>query len=308
MGTVSTVRSVAPGLGWRTARACSHARQPQVLDVGGAARDLGRDVHARQGAADHPVGRRVLQPSAGLGRHVQREAGRKVAVGQRTPVRRLDRAIFGLQLRWGQAEPAGGCLDQQAAHLGGGVQDRRPAVLHGMAAGGEALVGRASGVGGDQIQAGRRHVELLGGNLEQRGLETLPKLRLAGEHLDTAIRRDPDPRIEFGRFLQAARQRRGAAGRRGTALFVGAGSAAKAEGHDESAAGAKQVAAGQARPGAHRSACPMEAAARRTARRMRTWVPQRQRLGAMCARISASLGAGLASSSACARTTMPAMQ
>jgi len=222
----------------------------------------------------------------------------------------VNRAILGLQLRWGQAELAGGCLDQQAAHLGGGVQDRRSAVLHGMAAGREALVGRASGVGGNQVQAEWRDIELLGGDLEQRGLQALPKLRLAGEHLDTAIRRDPDPRIEFGRFLQAARQRRGAAGRWGTALLVGAGGAAAGQGerHDEGAAGAKQVAAGQARPGAHRSACPMEAAARRTARRMRTWVPQRQRLGAMCARISASLGAGFASSSACARITMPAMQ
>ena len=49
-------------------------------------------------------------------------------------------------------------------------------------------------------------------------------------------------------------------------------------------------------------------AARRTARRMRMWVPQRQRLGAIALRISASLGFGVRSSSACARMTMPAMQ
>ncbi len=78
-----------------------HARQPQILDEGGATRDLGRDVHARQGGADHLVGCRVLQPSAGLGRDVQRQAGRKLAIGQRTPVRRVDRAVPGLQPRRG---------------------------------------------------------------------------------------------------------------------------------------------------------------------------------------------------------------
>ena len=69
------------------------------------------------------------------------------------------------------------------------------------------------------------------------------------------------------------------------------------------------------REGAHsassaslRTPPPMAVAARRTARRMRIWVPQRQRLGAMCARSSASVGRMLRSSSACARMIMPAMQ
>jgi len=174
-----------------------HAWQSHILDVGGGGRHLGRDVHARQGSADHPVCSWVLEPSTWLRRHVQRQAGRKVAIGHRTAVRRVNGAIPGLQLVRSQAEPVGCRLHQQITHLGGRVQDRRPAVLHGMTAGSEALVRRAAGVGGHQLQAGQRHIELFGGNLEQRGLEALPKLGLAGEDLYAAIGRNPDPGVEL---------------------------------------------------------------------------------------------------------------
>ena len=60
---------------------------------------------------------------------------------------------------------------------------------------------------------------------------------------------------------------------------------------------------------AHRRAPSRTAsAARRTARKMRMCVPQRQRLAPMCARISSSVGSRRRSSSAWARTIMPAMQ
>ncbi len=202
-----------PGAGLAHGAGVQHPRQAHVLDVGGPARDLGRNVHTRQRRADHPVGRRVLETPVRPGRHVQRQAGGEVAIRRRVPVRRMDRAVRGLQALRRQAELAGGGAHQQLAHLGGSVHDRRPAVLHGVAAGGKTLVRRAAGVRGDQAQAVRCNVELLGGDLEQRRFQALAQFRLAGEHLDAAVPGDPDPGIKFRGFLQATRQwRRGGRG------------------------------------------------------------------------------------------------
>ena len=50
--------------------------------------------------------------------------------------------------------------------------------------------------------------ELFGGDLDERGLDALPELGLAGEDRDRAVRVDADPRIEHRRVLEAARKLR----------------------------------------------------------------------------------------------------
>src|SRR5262249_51415507 len=58
----------------------------------------------------------------------------------------------------------------------------------------------------------------------------------------------------------------------------------------------------------HVRVLPLACAARSTARTMRLWVPQRQRLPASAVRTSRSLGRGLRSSSSFADMIMPLMQ
>jgi hypothetical protein len=86
------------------------------------------------------------------------------------------------------------CLGkQERAYLRRRVEYGGAAVLHGLAAGGVAFVGGLGGVGSDQRNLIERHIELLGGNLQKRGLDSLPQLGLAGEHRDAAIGRNANP-------------------------------------------------------------------------------------------------------------------
>ena len=277
------------GAGLAHGAGVQHAGQPDILDVGRTPRHLGRNVHPRQRGADHRVGVRVLQPVGLRGLHVQRQPGGERAVAERPPVRRPHHAARRLELRVRHPELRRRCPDQQRPHLVGGMQDRGAAVLHRVAAGGEALVRRAAGIGGDQLDGARGQVEPLGRDLQQRRLQPLAQLGLAGEHRHMAVRRHPDPGIQLRRLLQAAGQR--CLRRRRAALLGGAGGwgdGGQRKGHDQRAAGPEQGAAGEG--GGHPAALPIAAAARRTARRMRAWVPQRHRLGAMWSRISASVG------------------
>ena len=86
-----------------------------------------------------------------------------------------------------------------------GVLDRGAAILHRVAAGGIAFIGGQLGVGGDDLQRRKGNVEFFGGDLLERGLETLAKLGLAGEHRDRAVGIDPYPGIEVGRRRKATR-------------------------------------------------------------------------------------------------------
>src|SRR5439155_15251900 len=102
------------------------------------------------------------------------------------------------------------------------------------------------------------------------------------------------PSVEHAVFFEAARQlggRRAAKRRR------------ERKTEDQRARGLAEL---TAREDAH--VLPVSRAARSTARMMRPWVPQRQRLAARPSRTSCSLGCGMRSSSSFALMIMALMQ
>jgi hypothetical protein len=77
-----------------------------------------------------------------------------------------------------------------------------------MAAGCVAFVRGPRRVGGDQVNRRRFDDEFLRGELNQRRLQPLAQLRLAGEDRDRAVRIDADPGIEHWLAFETAWQRR----------------------------------------------------------------------------------------------------
>ncbi len=155
---------------------------------------------------DHSKCPGLLQLRLRLRFDVEKLRGHKLAIAEGSAVGCHNRLTFGPELVGRNAEAACRLGDQNLAHLGGGVADRRAAVLHRLTAGGEALVGRPSGVGGDQFDLAGRDLQLLGRHLEERGADTLAELGLAREDGDAAIGVDPDPGIEEGHVVEATRQ------------------------------------------------------------------------------------------------------
>src|SRR6185312_4781152 len=148
------------------------------------------------------------------------------------------------------------------------------------------------------------------------GHDALTELGLAGENGDAAIAADADPGVEDRRLAEAAGQFR-------LRRHIRLGGLCKRamrrerEADDEGAAGRHEHAAGGGGEGGVHfcasltgpcNSTVINLAARCTARKIRICVPQRQRLGAMAARIWASSGAAFFSSSACARIIMPGIQ
>ena len=179
---------------------------PQVLHIDGSAGQLGGNVEPRHGPVDDGVGGRWLQRGAGRGVDVDQRRRDEIAIAEPPPVRRHDAAGLGVQRFRGQSPARGGLTHEDVSDLGGGGPDGAAAVLHGMAAGRVAFVGRGAGVGRVDRHGGEREVELLGGELRQRRGDPLPELGLAGQHFDPARRFDPDPAVEQRRLLQAAGQ------------------------------------------------------------------------------------------------------
>ena len=107
--------------------------------------------------------------------------GGQLAIADLAAVRRRDHAVGDRQLIGRHAEPLGGELEQDRAHLGAGHAQGGAAVLDRLAAGGLALVRRLAGVAGDHLDARERQIELLGRDLGERGEDPLPELDLAGE-------------------------------------------------------------------------------------------------------------------------------
>ena len=164
---------------------------------------------------------------------MEREAGGEGGVGAGGAGGGADEAVGDREGGGGDVELGGGLGEQEEPRLGGGVEKRGAAVLHRVAAGGEALVGRAGGVRGDEADAGGGDVELLGDDLDERGFEALAELGLAGEGGDGAVRADVDPGDEERGGLEAAGELRGAGGGGGAGGWEG--------GRDEeAAAGGKQ--------------------------------------------------------------------
>ena len=287
-----------------------HTRQAQVLHVGAAAADLGRNVGTAQRLAGDRVRGTRAQRRLAVGAQVQLAAGQQFAVRNTPPARRLEHAVAQGQGVLGDLEALRRHPGQDEAHLGGGVAQRGAAVLHRVAAGRITFVRGARGVGGDQADAARVHLQFLGRHLQQGGLDALPQFGLAGEDGDGVVCLDADPGVEPGFLFQAAGQPAFLA--LGAALALRPGRRQR-ERQGQGAGGSQQAAPARVWQGrVHErppAGCLLKVfAARRTARRMRMWVPQRHRFGIMWLRICSSVGLGFLSSRACARMIMPAMQ
>jgi hypothetical protein len=181
-----------------------HPGQPDVLNVRGAARELLRDVPTSHARADEAV------RGGGLRRHLRRRLAREIGVTGEVPVRDTaatrgaDRAITDVQIGDRGAELRRRRREQDRTGFGARESQRGAALLHGEAAGGLALVRRARGVAVDDVDALEIHVELVGGDLRERGADALSELDLAGEDGDASLRIDAQPRVEPPVVVEAA--------------------------------------------------------------------------------------------------------
>ena len=147
-----------------------HSGRPHVLDKGGPAGELGGNVDALEALADKTPAR---DRDAGRVRRrgdVQIEPGGQRPVGDRASVLRAQKPLVGQNLAFADAPARRRRLSEKTAHIGGGVDDGRSAVLHGMAAGGNSLIRRTRGVGRDEREGVQLDVEFLGRELKYRGL------------------------------------------------------------------------------------------------------------------------------------------
>src|ERR1700730_6323566 len=147
---------------------------------------------------------RSLSSDVATARTWQRLSRYELAIGQVATVLGNHAGVFGPQALRRYCKPFYRLRFEQLANLGSGMPDGGAAVLHGMAARRETLVGRTCGIRGHESRPCKGHVELIGRNLQQRRLEALSELGLASEHGDAAIGIDADPGIQKGSRLQAA--------------------------------------------------------------------------------------------------------
>src|SRR5262245_52928222 len=159
------------------------------------------------------------------------------------------------------------------------------------------LVRSAAGVARDHLDPRQRQVELFRRDLRERGEDALPQLHLTRENGGATVGIDTDPSIQSAVLLQAC----------GQPFLSSRKLRIERERNDDG-----PEASGELTPiesgGGHVRVLPLACAARSTARTMRLWVPQRQRLPASAARTSRSFGRGLRSSNSFADMIMPLMQ
>ncbi len=243
--------------------------------------------------------RRRLRRAFRTGFAIEIDARCEFAVGDLAAVRRRDHAVGDRELIARHTEALGGEIEQDRPHLRARHAQRGAAVLDRLAAGGLAFVRRLAGIAGDHLDACEREVEFLGRDLRQRGQDALPELDLAGEDRGAAVRADADPAIKPAVGLQAAGETRRFLPARDTWI--------EGEGNHDGAEARRELP--PVKTGSvHGQVLPFAWAARMTARTMRLWVPQRQRLAASAERTSCSLGLGLRSSNSLADMIMPLIQ
>ena len=239
-----------------------HSGKPHVVDIGLPAGDLGGDVDARQVATDHAVGGRVLKHRSGQrAGALQLAAGHQLTIAEAPAVRRRDGPLRQLEGIGRHAQALGREIAEDGGDPSGGVQDRRAAFLHRLAARRVALVRRPAGIGRYQGDRGGIDRQFLRRDLEQRGSMPWPSSALP---VKTVIRPSASILIQdssSGLLFSAwhAGRRRPPSG-----LLRGLGQQAsgeKREAYDESAA-AEEAPARQD-GSVHRRSSPLVAAAAR---------------------------------------------
>ena len=275
-----------------------HVGQPHVLHIRDSARDLRRNIAARNARADHGV--RRGRPRLGFGARLAAEQVHTchLPIGRALAVRRGDDAVGHGESGCRHADLRRRGSEQDFARFGGCEPQRGSSLFDRQAAGRHAFVRRARRIAGDNRDARNVDAELVGDDLRQRCRDSLSQLDLARKHSDRFVRVDREPGVELPIGLQAARKRR----RRALRIEI---RRERERDRDGGAALQERPARGAGKEGSH---AERSFAARCTARTIRLCVPQRHRFPASAARICASDGSGFCDSSACALIIIPAMQ
>ena len=167
--------------------AVQHTGHAHVLDIHVAPGHLRRNVHPRDRPTDDRVLRDALRRGALRDRAAPALAADQLGVGD-APRAATHDAIRHRELVHRDAETRRGQGQERLARLGGGLADRRSAELDRLAADRRPLVGRERGVPLDDRHARDRHVQLLGDDLRQRGLDARAELDLSrGERHATGL-------------------------------------------------------------------------------------------------------------------------
>src|SRR5262249_31733012 len=158
---------------------------------------LVRQVDARHRLADHAEVTRRLWCHVTPGVTGEVDRALKLPVGRCLVARpSAHRSVDDVKLVNPDAEACGSGREKRMAHLGAGLSQSTAALAERSAACGHALVGAAFGIGRDHANARDVDVELVGGDLSQRGHKALTDLDLAAAHLDDAIGGKRNPAIK----------------------------------------------------------------------------------------------------------------
>ena len=184
----------------------NHARRPEILHISLATRHLGRNIDARNGTSHDFEARWVLQRRLRLCLNVQELIRHQFTVPELPAIVGNNNASGSLDPLGRHFQPSPGLIDQERAHLGGGIENGRPAVLQGMTAGGVAFIRRKTGIGSDQLERLEIDIELLGRDLQKRRLDALAEFGLARENRDGVVGTDADPGIEKRAAFETSRK------------------------------------------------------------------------------------------------------
>ncbi|MNF77301.1 hypothetical protein D3C84_594420 [compost metagenome] len=294
--------AVVAGVGRAHDPPMEHARQAHVVDIGQFAGGLGRDIHPRRATPHQPILIEGLQRRLAGDAQLVALVAHQVGEGQALAVAGNHLALLHSQLAHFHAEALCRLPQQEAPRLGGGIAQGNGGDLEGGAGDGGALVGCPFGIAEHHADLIHAQVQLLGDYLRQGGADAGAEVHMAIEGIDLAVvAADGDEERQLAGLLHGL-------------LALGHGPGWRLDFIDDeqdTGLGQQLVTGGKLQGLVHGRAPGRQAsrpAARITARRISTWVPQRQRLPDSSLRICSSLGCGLRSSRALAVMIMPFMQ
>jgi hypothetical protein len=176
-----------------------HAGHTEILHVGEAASDLVGNVDPRDRLADDLVVLRRFFLHRLLGVELDREAfaADQFAIADLFASPGPDDAVGNSEII--RAELLGGFREQRLARSGRGLPQLHPAKLNREAAPGRALVGCEQRVASNQLDAAKRHVELVSYDLAQRRRDACAEIDLATIGGDLAGLVDGKERVDFSK-------------------------------------------------------------------------------------------------------------
>jgi len=166
--------------------AVQHPVQREVVHEPRTWRQLVRQVDPRHIGADDPIGRDRLRLCDTGSRAIEQSVVGEFPVCRGSSIGCGDGAVGDHQLLFGHVPPGGGRPEIDQPRLGTGRAQRGAGMLDGQAARRVPLVGTGAGGRSDHPHARDVDVQLLGGDLGQRGEHALPEFDLARVHFDHA--------------------------------------------------------------------------------------------------------------------------